>query len=144
MALITSKLQESLEASFQEGLMQDQSDLVLRCLRTYALIDKTSHAEELFKHTIVKPFMEDVISEKTYNSEGLEEICRKVLNFVSKQCKMLVNLTSENHSQNGRDHTVKGFDFLVNSVWPEVDNGFESRLPFIFSPGNPDAFFEVR
>lgn len=38
---------------------------------------------------------------------------------------------------------VPGYDFLVNSVWPEIIRGIEERLPSIFSPGNPDVFYEV-
>jgi len=63
-SLITSKLQESLEASFLEGLTLNQSDLVLRCLRTYALIDKVGHAEDLFRHNFVKSRIGKLISEK--------------------------------------------------------------------------------
>lgn len=59
---------------------------------------------------------------------------------------MLFKLTTEtNHgsTKNEKEDIVKGFDFLVNSVWPEVDDAFEKKLSFIFSPGNPDLFYEV-
>ena len=39
---------------------------------------------------------------------------------------------------------VPGYDFLVNSVWPEMMKGIEERLPFLYNPGNPDVFYEVR
>lgn len=38
---------------------------------------------------------------------------------------------------------VPGYDFLVNSVWPEIIRGVEERVPSLFNPGNPDAFYEV-
>jgi len=38
---------------------------------------------------------------------------------------------------------VPGYDFLVNSVWPEIIRGVEERIPSLFNPGNPDAFYEV-
>ena len=38
---------------------------------------------------------------------------------------------------------VPGYDFLVNSVWPEIVRGLEVKLPSLFNPGNPDAFHEV-
>ena len=38
---------------------------------------------------------------------------------------------------------VPGYDFLVNSVWPEMIKGIEERLSYLFNPGNPDMFYEV-
>ena len=44
---------------------------------------------------------------------------------------------------NGHTVVVKGFDFLVNSVWPEVVALIEKKASVIFSPGNPDTFYKV-
>ena len=38
---------------------------------------------------------------------------------------------------------VPGYDFLVNSVWPEIIKGIEERIPSLFNAGNPDTFYEV-
>lgn len=38
---------------------------------------------------------------------------------------------------------VKGFNFLVNSYWPEVEQRIEDYLPIIFAPGNPESFHKV-
>ena len=38
---------------------------------------------------------------------------------------------------------VPGYDFLVNSVWPEIICGIEARMAYLFNPGNPDIFYEV-
>eukprot|EP00795_Rhopilema_esculentum_P003179 gene3179-1492_t len=144
-SLITSKLQESLESSFLDGLATDQSELVLRCLRTYALIDKTGHAEDLFRHNFVKPRIERLISEDSHKGKGLQTICDDVIHFVKSDCQMVIKLTTEKQQTSTKDEKediVKGFDFLVNTVWPEIDNAFETRLSFIFSPGNPDLFFQ--
>nr|DBA26809.1 TPA: hypothetical protein GDO54_011019 [Pyxicephalus adspersus] len=37
---------------------------------------------------------------------------------------------------------VPGYDFLVNSVWPEIAHGLEEKLPSLFNPGNPDIFHQ--
>lgn len=42
-----------------------------------------------------------------------------------------------------KGNTVPGYDFLVNSVWPEIVRGLEENLPSLFNPGDPDAFHEV-
>lgn len=46
-------------------------------------------------------------------------------------------------SYSEKDSTVPGYDFLVNSVWPEIVQGLEDKLPSLFNPGDPDAFHEV-
>ena len=38
---------------------------------------------------------------------------------------------------------VRGYDFLVHSVWPEVVCNIEAKTPSIFAPGNPDIFKHV-
>lgn len=38
---------------------------------------------------------------------------------------------------------VRGYDFIVNSVWPEVVTNIEARVPTIFAPGNPNIFHKV-
>lgn len=42
-----------------------------------------------------------------------------------------------------RADTVPGYDFLVNSVWPEMIRAIEERLSYLFNPGNPEVFYEV-
>ena len=39
---------------------------------------------------------------------------------------------------------VRGYDFLVNAVWPEIVANLEARTPSIFAPGNPEVFHQVR
>ena len=38
---------------------------------------------------------------------------------------------------------VRGYDFLVNSVWPEVVSNIEAKTSSMFAPGNPDIFHAV-
>ena len=42
-----------------------------------------------------------------------------------------------------KGNTVPGYDFLVNSVWPEIVQELGEKLPLIFNSGNPDAFHQV-
>lgn len=90
--------------------------------------------------------MEQLVSERSRSNTDLIAVCDGVIEFVRSDCRMLLDLTTEKRHESGnkeRDDFVKGFDFLVHSVWPEIDDAFETRLSFIFSPGNPDLFFEV-
>ncbi|PVD26689.1 hypothetical protein C0Q70_14367 [Pomacea canaliculata] len=94
-ANITTTLQYSLEGSFLEGLEQEDVAMLRQCLRTYALIDKIHDAENLFRQHIVKPYMEEVISESFLRScnQGLEGMFAKVLEFVPTHCSTLRKIT---------------------------------------------------
>ncbi|XP_064599671.1 conserved oligomeric Golgi complex subunit 2-like isoform X1 [Liolophura sinensis] len=139
-ANITTTLQYSLEDSFLDGLETGNVEILRQCLRTYALIDKIKDAENLFRHNVVKPYMEEVITEQflRVNDQGLKGVYGKVLEFVPKHCSLLREVTS------GSSHgeVVRGYDFLVSAVWPEVVSGLEARTASIFAPGNPNTFHE--
>lgn len=72
-----------------------------------------------------------------------------MLEFVPRHCTSLMNICSGRFV--ARDMEVfgeqragiRGFDFLVNAVWPEVVNLVETRFGSIFAPGNPDSFHQV-
>ncbi|XP_024119697.1 conserved oligomeric Golgi complex subunit 2 [Oryzias melastigma] len=136
-------LQQSLEGLLIEGLQTSNVDMVRHCLRTYATIDKTRDAEALVGQVLVKPYMDQVINEEAVKSSpnGLQLMYSRLLEFVPLHCRQLREVTGGTISSDKAD-TVPGYDFLVNSVWPEMIKGIEERLAYIFNPGNPDIFFE--
>ncbi len=141
-ATITTTLQFSLEGSFREGLQTGNVDVLRQCLRTYATIDKMRDAENLFRIFTVKPYMEDVINERfvANHPQGLKGMLSTVLEFIPKHCKKLQDVTSGS-GQAGTEF-VRGYDFLVNSVWPEITSNVEAKVSSIFAPGNPNVFHE--
>jgi len=76
-------------------------------------------------------------------------VYNKVLEFVPKHCAQMMNITSGRFVASdvemfGEQRAgIRGFDFLVNAVWPEVVTLIEARFGSIFAPGNPDAFHQV-
>lgn len=40
--------------------------------------------------------------------------------------------------------SVKGFNFLVNSFWVEIEEKIEQYIKSIFAPGDPVVFHKVR
>ncbi|XP_029787079.1 conserved oligomeric Golgi complex subunit 2 isoform X2 [Suricata suricatta] len=140
-ARITAMLQQSLEHLLLEGLRTSNVDMVRHCLRTYATIDKTRDAEALVGQVLVKPYVDEVIVEQTVESDpnGLQIMFDKLLGFVPHHCRLLREVTGGAVSSEKRS-SVPGYDFLVNSVWPEIVRGLEEKLPSLFNPGNPDAF----
>lgn len=140
---ITSMLQQSLEGVLIEGLQTSNVDMVRHCLRTYATIDKTRDAEALVGQVLVKPYMDQVIAEEVVKSSpnGLQLMYSRLLEFVPHHCRLLREVTGGAISSDKGD-IVPGYDFLVNSVWPEMIKGIEERLAYLFNPGNPDMFYE--
>ncbi|XP_053658647.1 conserved oligomeric Golgi complex subunit 2 [Anopheles marshallii] len=108
-----------------------------RCLRIYCTLDECRTAEEVFRGEIVAPFMNRVISETSLQNspQGLTGIYNQILDFVSMHMKQLCQLTK----RNGK---VKGYNFIVNSFWAEVERRMETNMSSIFAPGNPDAFYQ--
>ena len=95
-ANITTTLQFSLEGSFREGLENDQADILQQCLRTYATIDKMRDAEGLFRQIIVKPYMEEAVSEQYIRNhhEGIKGMYTAILQFVPQRCQTIRDVTS--------------------------------------------------
>uniref|UniRef100_A0A8C3X026 Conserved oligomeric Golgi complex subunit 2 n=1 Tax=Catagonus wagneri TaxID=51154 RepID=A0A8C3X026_9CETA len=142
-ASITAMLQQSLEGLLLEGLQTSNVDIIRHCLRTYATIDKTRDAEALVGQVLVKPYMDEVIAEQIVdtNLSGLQLMYHKLLEFVPHHCRLLREVTGGAISSE-KGNTVPGYDFLVNSVWPEIVRGLEEKLPSLFNPGNPDTFHQ--
>ncbi|XP_062852331.1 conserved oligomeric Golgi complex subunit 2 [Trichomycterus rosablanca] len=140
---ITAMLQQSLEGLLIQGLQTSNVAMVRQCLRTYATIDKTRDAEALVGQVLVKPYMDEVITEQFVKSSpnGLQLMYRKILEFVPHHCQLLREVTGGAVSSDKAD-VVPGYDFLVNSVWPETIRGVEGRISSLFNPGNPEAFYE--
>ncbi|XP_012942407.1 conserved oligomeric Golgi complex subunit 2 [Aplysia californica] len=137
-AAITTTLQYSLEGSFLSGLETNNTAMLRQCLRTYALIDKTRDAEDLFREHVVRPYMEEVITEEFLrrHQNDVSTMFSEVLQFVPQKCSTLVGVTSGTSG----GEIVRGYDFTVNAVFPEIVSGLELRTSSIFAPGNPEAF----
>ncbi|KAM8947218.1 conserved oligomeric Golgi complex subunit 2 [Pelodytes ibericus] len=140
---ITAMLQQSLEGLLLEGLQTSNVDIIRHCLRTYATIDKTRDAEELVGKVLVKPYIDEVIVEQYVQSHpnGLQLMYNRLLEFVPHHCRLLREVTGGAISSEKAD-MVPGYDFLLNSVWPEIAHGLEEKLPSLFNPGNPDIFHQ--
>ncbi|XP_030695469.1 conserved oligomeric Golgi complex subunit 2 isoform X2 [Globicephala melas] len=140
---ITAMLQQSLEGLLLEGLRTSSVDVIRHCLRTYATIDKARDAEALVGQVLVKPYVDEVIVEQIADAHpsDLQLMYRKLLAFVPHHCRLLREVTGGATSSE-KGNTVPGYDFLVNSVWPEIVRGLEEKLPSLFNAGNPDAFHQ--
>ncbi|XP_007903668.2 conserved oligomeric Golgi complex subunit 2 isoform X1 [Callorhinchus milii] len=140
---ITAMLQQSLEGLLLEGLQTANIEIVRPCLRTYATIDKTRDAEALIGQVLVKPYVEEVINEQYVQSRtnGLQEMYARLLDFIPNHCRLLRVVTGGTVTGD-KAEVIPGYDFSVNSVWPEIVRGLEEKMPSLFNPGNPDTFHQ--
>nr|CAD7454847.1 unnamed protein product [Timema tahoe] len=131
---ILSLLTSSLNVMFLESVRANDSDVIARCLRIYVSLDKAADVEALFRKEVVAPVLRDVISEDSLNSDprGVQGVYSRVLAFLETHMKELLEIPK-----------VQGFNFLVNSYWPEVEHRLETDLSSIFAPGNPEMFYQT-
>lgn len=122
---------------FLECLCEKQLEDLSRCLRLFASLDKIQDLEKLVRNDIIAPVLHEIINETALqkDSEGLRGIYQKVIQFLDAQLKDLLDLTNESNKG-----TVKGFNFMKNSFWPEFERRLELHMSSIFAPGNPELF----
>ena len=123
------------------SVRENNTSTLSRCLRIYATIDRVAAAEKLVREEIVKPQVEFCLSEKeNVNSENLGQVCQSLLRIIPEHLAILIRLTTD--TKKLVEGSVSGFNFLVNSYWPEVSESFLDSLNHVSSPGNPDEFFK--
>lgn len=83
-----------LRNSFLKSIKQQNKSLT-NCLRLYVAVDKVSVAHELVRHEIVAPTVGEILKEQSLRDEfsGLNGLYSKVLLFLDKELKYLLNLT---------------------------------------------------
>lgn len=136
-------LLSKIEKYFLTVLEKKNVDQLERCLRIYCILGECPAAEAIFRKAVVGPYLQPIVSEVALQNcpQGLNGIYKQILNFVDEKMKQLLALTEGRSSPIITMH-VKGFDFLINSFWAEVDNRLETHMTSIFAPGNPDAFYQ--
>ena len=128
---IGDRLHSALACQLLDALQDSNADVLKRCLRIYATIDKVNEAENLIRAKIIGPYLEDALSSAAYHSDplGLQGVFQKVLKIIPDKLQLLLKLQKK-----------QSFDFVSKSLWPEIVEKLEQNLSFIFSAGNPDQF----
>lgn len=142
---IHQKLQQRLEQHFLTTVREQNVERLERCLRIFCTLDECSVAEQIFRRQIVAEHMRTTITESALQNcpQGLQGVYAQVLLFVEQQMVPLMTLTRLREDANGQlVCRVKGFDFIINSFWTEVEQRLETQMSSIFAPGNPDQFYQ--
>ncbi len=66
--------------------------------------------------------------------DGLATIYQQLLQFVGTDCALLLSITQK---------SIRGFNFLSHSIWPEFAETIIQKIPKIFIPAFPDIFHKV-
>lgn len=138
----SSLLGTSLGHCFMDALKHRDAGAIYNCLRAYVAIDNTGSAEEIFRTTVVAPFVEKVIlhgSSEVVNGETegtLEQDYTKIKKYVEDECKFLLEISSTDNSG------LQVFNFLANSILKEVLSAIQRGKPGAFSPGRPTEFLK--
>lgn len=93
-------LDTSLGHCFVDGLEHRDASAIYNCLRAYAATDNTSSAEEIFRLTIVTPFVQKIISPGSSGTVGgstgddLEQDYERIKQHIEDDCKFLLEISS--------------------------------------------------
>ncbi|XP_012532234.1 conserved oligomeric Golgi complex subunit 2 [Monomorium pharaonis] len=122
---------------FLACIHEKNSNLAIRCLRIYLTLDKITNAEELVRHELVRPLIYNIVNEENLQTDplGLQSIYHRLLNTLNVELKQLLDITLHPERR-----SIKGFNFLVNSFWVEVEEKIEQYIKSIFAPGDPVLF----
>ncbi|XP_047946948.1 conserved oligomeric Golgi complex subunit 2 [Salvia hispanica] len=135
-------LDTSLGHCFIDGLEHKDASVIYNCLRAYAATDNTNSAEEIFRSTIVAPFIQKVIPHGSSVTVGgstgddLEQDYERIKQHIEDDCKFLLEISS---TENSGLHV---FSFLANSILKEVLSAIQKGKPGAFSPGRPTEFLK--
>lgn len=105
----------ALEKQFLVALEENDTDILKRCLRIYATVDRIEGAETLLKNKIIEPKLDEIINSDNLHSEpmGLHGICQKILDIIPARLQLLLKLSRSNRKQEkhydfiGRNHAFK-------------------------------------
>lgn len=132
-------LETTLGGMFLQNLSDKRVDKIQRCLQIFSTLDKISNVELLLRKEIISPAMHEMISESALQKhpDGLKGIFTNILSFINLRLKDSLLITNKSKKVN----SVEGYNFLLNSFWPEVEYRIEVHMSSIFAPGNPELFY---
>ena len=134
---LRDNLLNKIKEYFLDTLTSKNLDGLERSLRIFCTLDECRKVEDILRTSVIAPAMYKIISESNLQNspQGLTGIYNQILDFVSINLKDLVTLTKKNGK-------VKGFNFVLNSFWVEIERRIETNMSSIFAPGNPDSFYQ--
>ncbi|KAI8580015.1 hypothetical protein K450DRAFT_238952 [Umbelopsis ramanniana AG] len=117
---------------------------LIQCLRTYALLDQTTSAEQVIRRELIAPALSNIINRQAlnaqptegsgqFNGNPLSSIYNQIIVFATDKLSPLTDIA-------GR--TLKGahYEILVDCLWVDIVERINKECSSIFAPGIPDVF----
>ncbi|CAF3704595.1 unnamed protein product, partial [Adineta steineri] len=129
--------EKRLTAAFMDAYREPNMSLLADSLKGLASISLQTVAEQTFANEIVKPYMEKNVRNVLIQSNDISLAFSKTIDFIKTECKaMLYVIERINHDCGSH------FDFVVNSIFPELTQCLEQSSQNFFSAADPDIFHE--
>ncbi|VVA96521.1 unnamed protein product [Arabis nemorensis] len=106
-------LDPSLGHCFIDGLNNSDTSVLYNCLRAYAAIDNTKNAEEIFRTTIVAPFIRKTSADAAGTSgDELENNYKQIKHYIAKDSRQI------GHSPSNKPLPVRHSPYVVGLLRP--------------------------
>lgn len=132
---IENQLMEIINDNFLQAFHKKDVAALTRSLRLYNNLDGRNVAHETFRIHIIKPYLENVFTEKKLekSNQDLDKIYEEVLSFINKEIDIINRIIDDNPD-------FKVYNFMLHGFWKEFDRQSRLGLPYITAPGNPELF----
>ncbi|RNA19525.1 conserved oligomeric Golgi complex subunit 2 isoform X1 [Brachionus plicatilis] len=130
----------------------DNKHQLKHVLKSYSLLGKEKHAEQLYTQYVVEPYLDQFINEEYLqnNIHKLDGVYEKILDLMDSQEEFFLIVSqihnSGSNEENKNNHSAKiinnSFDFLINSVWSCILSKIEYDMSSIFSASDADLFHQ--
>ncbi|CAF4174023.1 unnamed protein product, partial [Rotaria sp. Silwood2] len=129
--------EKRLTTAFINAYREPNMSLLADSLKGLASISLQTIAEQTFAHEIVRPYMEKNIRNALIQSTDISLAFDKTLDFIRTECKAMLYVVERINRECGSH-----FDFVVNSIFPELIQCLEQSSNILFFVGDPDIFHE--
>ncbi|XP_072402044.1 conserved oligomeric Golgi complex subunit 2 [Diabrotica undecimpunctata] len=135
MVTVEDQLVKVINRKFLQAIEANDTEIVTRCLRMYDSLKKHNDAEDIYRRTVVRPYLQRLFSDNSVekSNQNIDKIYENVLDFIDTNMKVLTTVVETNADLNV-------FNFIFNSFWKEFDKQSREGLPHITAPGNPEQF----
>ena len=118
---VKQRLQTYLESKFLEALQNHDENQLHHVLQIAVLVDRVTFVEAFYSDRIVKPALEEIVTERVLREVLSDGLFNQVIMFVTTNTALLTK------------HSPPEYDFILRSVFPVFVSLAETRIPTLFS-----------
>ncbi|CAF1098173.1 unnamed protein product [Adineta ricciae] len=128
--------EKRLTTAFIDAYCQPNMSLLADSLKGLASISLQTVAEQTFANEIVRPYMDKNIRNLLLQqTDDISSAFTRTLDFIRTECKAMLYVVERINRECGSH-----FDFVVNSIIPQLTRCLEESCQNLFSAADPDVF----